>query len=289
VGGGQSCELHRWLGQSTWEYIGSLPADPDSVNIADTATYFGRMFISTYRSPVGYPARLYVTAAEPIGTLESLPHDFEGWTHNGVLSWDDYRPGEGNLAAFQLRSARTLEELEFEPYVGPDGTPESYYETSGTALPMIHYADRYFQYRAELRCPEGLWMPLLRSVTLEVDQLDPGAVEDGPERLATGLVFHAPAPNPTRGATLLRANLPLSLLAGQRGDAGPPIVHVELCDLLGRRVRGAAVATDATGQMAWRWDLRDDHGRPVPAGIYRARIAVAGAASSPSHGLVVLR
>lgn len=288
-GGGMSCEIHRWLGESQWEFVGSLPADPDSVNISDTATYFGRMFVSTYRSPQGFPARLYVSAAEPLGTLESLPHDFADYTHNGILSWDDYRPGEGNLAAFQLRSATSLEQLELEPYVGPDGTLDTYYETSGTALPMLHYADRYFQYRVELRCPAGLWMPLLRSVTLELDLLDPSAVDEDAPLVGAGLVFHAPQPNPAQGSTLLRASLPASLIAAQRGDARPPVVHLQVCDLLGRRVRAATVVADATGEMAWRWNLRDDHGRRVPAGIYRARIDVPGAAGAPGHALVVLR
>ncbi|MBD3235345.1 MAG: hypothetical protein GF330_01410 [Candidatus Eisenbacteria bacterium] len=291
IGGGQSCQIHRWLGESNWEPLGTLPAEVDSVNISDTATYFGRLFISTYRSPVGYPARLYVSASEPIGTLESLPYDFETYTRNGVLSWDDYRPGEGNLAAFQIRSAPSLAELAVEPYIGPDGTSESYYEVSGTELPIDHYADRYFQYRVEMRCPEGLWMPLLRSVTLEVDVCDPSAVEDVPAAGdAPRLVFHAPQPNPAQGGTLLRASVTPALLAARQGAEGQAVARVQVCDLLGRRVREAAVPIDGSGQMAWRWDLRDDRGRAVAAGIYRARIEVGGLRAAPSgQSLVVLR
>jgi hypothetical protein len=79
------------------------------------------------------------------------------------------------------------------------------------------------------------------------------------------LSFARPEPNPARGATTLRYALPAE-------------AHVVLSiyDASGRRVRLLASGVSAAGEHAAAWDLRDDGGNAVGAGLYFARLEAGG-------------
>jgi hypothetical protein len=83
--------------------------------------------------------------------------------------------------------------------------------------------------------------------------------------LPAQLAFAAPAPNPARGSTVLRFSLPR--------DAS---VRLALYDVSGRRVRTLVQGAQAAGEHAAPWDLRDDEGRAVGAGLYFARLEAEG-------------
>jgi hypothetical protein len=92
-------------------------------------------------------------------------------------------------------------------------------------------------------------------------------VEPGPPvEIAT---LRDPAPNPSRGLTRLRLELP-------RGAH----VRVDVYDIVGRHVRTVAQGTLAAGLHEWRWAGADDAGRLLPAGLYHVRARVDGVASS---------
>jgi len=82
------------------------------------------------------------------------------------------------------------------------------------------------------------------------------AVEEVPARAS----LSSPWPNPARGSLSVRLALPL---------AGA--VEVEALDLLGRRVRTLVAGVLPAGSTRCTWDLCDERGRPVPAGIYLVR------------------
>jgi len=92
------------------------------------------------------------------------------------------------------------------------------------------------------------------------------AVADVPAAGApAGFALAPPAPNPARGAALLRYTL---------AAAAP--VSLALFDLAGRRVRALDEGVrDAGGHVA-RWDGRDDAGQPAPPGLYFVRLEAAG-------------
>ena len=85
----------------------------------------------------------------------------------------------------------------------------------------------------------------------------------GVEERAVSLSLSPPSPNPARGPVSLR-------LAG----AGPGDVRVEVADVSGRRVRGWTEAASATGTLTW--DLRDEGGRRVAAGVYLVSVRTRG-------------
>jgi hypothetical protein len=85
------------------------------------------------------------------------------------------------------------------------------------------------------------------------------AVGDGRPPLA--FAFDAPAPNPARDRVRFGFALPRS-----------GAVRLEIMDLQGRTVRTLAQTSLAPGRYERAWDVRDDHGRRVPPGMYLARL-----------------
>jgi hypothetical protein len=96
---------------------------------------------------------------------------------------------------------------------------------------------------------------------------DLGAIEnhdvlDAPGPGATrSLVFLAPVPNPTKGTTRLRAQLP-----------GRGRVRLEIVDVQGRHVRLLHDGALEAGPVEWTWDGRDDSGAKQGPGVYFARL-----------------
>jgi hypothetical protein len=79
------------------------------------------------------------------------------------------------------------------------------------------------------------------------------------------LDFAAPRPNPASENTALDWSLP------RAQDAS-----LTVFDVAGRAVRTLVHGTSAAGRHATAWDLRDDSGQRVAAGIYFARLRTAG-------------
>lgn len=88
-----------------------------------------------------------------------------------------------------------------------------------------------------------------------------------PVSAATTLRFEGAAPNPTTGSTTLRFDLPVDTWAA-----------LSIHDVGGRLVRRLPGGSGG-GAHAVSWDGRDREGRPVPSGVYFARlVARTGAA-----------
>jgi hypothetical protein len=95
-------------------------------------------------------------------------------------------------------------------------------------------------------------MQILEAVTTDV-----------PAPSAPGFAFRSPGPNPARVATTFRFSLPR--------EAG---VRLAIYDVSGRRVRELVSEARPAGEHAIGWDLRDERGEAVGAGIYFARLDV---------------
>jgi hypothetical protein len=89
-------------------------------------------------------------------------------------------------------------------------------------------------------------------------------------RVATGVpgvaerdaLVRAAVPNPAFEAAVVQATLTESVSCS-----------VTILDVVGRQVRTLMrVGVLAPGRHEWRWDLQDDSGRRVPAGVYFVRL-----------------
>ena len=67
---------------------------------------------------------------------------------------------------FQLRSGKTIDELNSRNFVGPDGSTSTYYLTSNTSIWSGHSGDRYIQYKAYLDTTDTFQTPYLNDVTI---------------------------------------------------------------------------------------------------------------------------
>jgi DNA-binding beta-propeller fold protein YncE len=81
--------------------------------------------------------------------------------------------------------------------------------------------------------------------------------------VGSGLALRAPWPNPARG--------PVRLALSLAHDSDAEVVVV---DPAGRRVREIVSGAIAAGEHALSWDLADERGRPVAAGVYLVRARV---------------
>ena len=91
------------------------------------------------------------------------------------------------------------------------------------------------------------------------------AVDLPPAAAPAWLWLAPPAPNPARGATLLRYTLPAAAL-----------VRLELFDLAGRRVREIEEGERFAGEHTARFDGSDADGRTIAAGLYFVRLEAGG-------------
>jgi len=93
-------------------------------------------------------------------------------------------------------------------------------------------------------------------VTADAVGVDPGVTP-------AVIEFAPPSPNPASGAISLRFALPRAAS-----------VSLAIYDIGGRRVRALASGVQPEGEHAIAWDLRDESGRAVGAGIYFVRLEV---------------
>ena len=93
---------------------------------------------------------------------------------------------------------------------------------------------------------------------------------------ALQLSFSRPMPNPAAGSSRFTLSLPSAL-----------DVRVEVFDVTGRRIRTLAEGNFSPGRHDVAWDLRDDHGNRVDAGMFMVR-ALAGGQTFHQR-LVVMR
>lgn len=115
-----------------------------------------------------------------------------------------------------------------------------------------------------------------RSIALRLQGIDPAGIVDA---AAPGRFLSDPAPNPTRGLTVIRVREEIGAIDLAVFDAG------------GRRIRSLLTATTGPGIAVWNGN--DESGRPVPPGIYflRARVLLAGSAGvlRENRAVTVLR
>ena len=148
------------------------------------------------------------------------------------------------------------------PPPAPTGTRESFTVTGLQANTTYYFA-------IKARDEMGNW-----SLVSNVVSKPANGTVDVPYRVPLG--FSIPRPNPARSGALFVVSLPAATK-----------IDVEAFDVQGRKVRVLADAEYPAGQKALVWDLFDDRGVRVAAGLYRVRARIGDATFSRS--VVVVR
>lgn len=123
-------------------------------------------------------------SAEYVSQVFALQEPITG----GNLFYEGAMPDQ-NCLRFQVRSGSTETQLGDHSFIGPDGTLNTFYQSSGQALWSGHDGDIYIQYRAILSSTEPTLAPFLRKVVLitQRNKLDHFDIHlEGPGTWTTG-------------------------------------------------------------------------------------------------------
>lgn len=244
---------------SAWELLGSVPA-------LHYVSNYGYIAVTTTDSSAGGNplTRFKVVARNAAGTAYWTSMPDSGYSVDNLaplapnplpveqvaggtrLRWQ--ANGEPDLAGYRIYRGLTAE---FVP--GPDCleavvTEPSYLDASVEAS--------YFKVSAfDTHGNEGP-AALIAS---------PGSAMGSGTAMPGGPSLAAARPNPAAGTTVLSFMLPREM-----------VVRLSLFDASGRRVRTLAEGSWSAGEHSVRWDLSNDDGRPLSAGLYFALLEVEG-------------
>jgi hypothetical protein len=229
---------------SNYSYIASTTADsvagsnPQTAFMIVAANYGGSMSWSS--------APAFGYSVDNRGPVTPAP--FTGQYHAGAtaLHWNPntepdlagYRVYRGATASFAADAAHLVAAVPDTGYADASGAP-AYYKLTAVDV-------------------HGNESPVATLLPAGTTGVDDGAA---PATLAFALA----TANPARGAVTLRLALPAAAH-----------VRVTLYDAAGRAVRTLADGQTTAGTRTLAWDLRDDAGRGVHAGLYFARLVTAG-------------
>jgi len=181
--------------------------------------------------------------------LKARPVAVSGW--GGIVAWQD----GPRVVAQHVRANST-----FDPAYPAGGLPladpnggqgDHAIVAAGPNGAIVTWTDGR---DAATSGPDIYAIQVLATATLDVR--DPGA---------TALRFARPHPNPARD--------PLTLRYALAREAG---VTLAVFDPSGRRVRQLVSGSEAAGEHVVVWDLRDERGNPVGAGVYFAELESGG-------------
>ncbi len=132
-------------------------------------TSHGSVTLAVDEGPGLYTAANATNFAEYLSPAFRLQEPIDG----GNFFFEGAAPSSTTLR-FQVRSAPTENQLTQRQFVGPDGTPTTYFELNGQNLWIGHSGDTYIQYRALFASSDPAVAPFLRKVVLvtQSDKLD---------------------------------------------------------------------------------------------------------------------
>ncbi len=121
----------------------------------------GSVTLAVDEGPGLYTAVNSTDSAEYLSPVFRLQEPISG----GNLFFEGATPPSTTLR-FQVRSAPTQDQLTQQQFVGPDGAPIAFYQSSGQALWAGHSGDTCIQYRVMLASSDPTLAPFLRKVVL---------------------------------------------------------------------------------------------------------------------------
>jgi hypothetical protein len=180
----------------------------------------------------------------PAATVLLTPEDGATGVATGpTLAWQ----ASGGATSYRLQVGRTPEFG--SPLVDQGGIVGTSYAVSSLASDSTYY----WRVQASGEDGSSAWSSVSSFRT----------VAGTASRSLPGLSFSVPRPNPARDLSLFECTLP---------EAAQ--VRVEVFDLAGRRMRLLADEPCAAGPRELVFDLRDDRGRQLAAGVYLVRAQV---------------
>ncbi|MGH7741083.1 MAG: DUF4082 domain-containing protein, partial [Candidatus Eiseniibacteriota bacterium] len=200
---------------------------------------------------------LRITPYTTSGTFVSRVYDAGDLTLWNTANWVSTVPG-GTTLNIDVRAGGT-------PV--PDGTwgPFTNVVSSGATTYLV---GRYVQYRARLSSADLEQTPALASIGLGCDRTY-GTANSPAMSLPNITMARPPMPNPASQQTVFEYAVGVDL-AGR----GAAPVALTIYDLQGRTVRSVLRAPQAAGRYRAIWNVADDAGHRMRAGVYYYRLAI---------------
>jgi hypothetical protein len=138
---------------------------------ASNPNFYYRVNLSSFFFPVPiiHNISLEVNRYLPAGSLISDPFETlekDAWK---TIQWTSATPEETEIR-FQIRSATTEAGLDIQTFVGPGGSPSSYYSNTGVDLWSGHDSHQWIQFKAILSTTNEGKTPILQDVTISYNQ-----------------------------------------------------------------------------------------------------------------------
>jgi hypothetical protein len=123
--------------------------------------HFGGFGASTGDETWSYDINMY----ESTGDFMPFPHYCSGNSMFKTIDWSATTL-PGTKIEFQFRTGQTKNDLNSRSFVGPDGTANTYYTTSGTELWSGHQGDSWCQYKAYFNTTDYYVTPILHDTKI---------------------------------------------------------------------------------------------------------------------------
>lgn len=270
-----------------WDYTYTLAPDNDAlIALAEEFSYYNQpMWNGDFYHGITNGAQWYVTK----GSLQDWTYHETGCMHEIVEFSDSYAPPAAQLDTYWndnresfmhwIKAARygvngrvtdavtgaplaaTVTVVGISKAVQTDPDLGDYYKLLDTGTYSLRFEAPGYVTQTISGVSTTWGTPTVLNVAL-VDE-----TTDAPVLPVAGLRFEGNFPNPFNPTTTLRYRLP-------RDGA----VSLEILDARGRRVCSLLEAMpQAAGEHELLWNGRDEAGRPLPSGLYQARLRAAGA------------
>ena len=161
-GGGEGGQLYKSEDGLIWELVSELGSIHEEIEAIEV--YHGRLYVGV--NDTTGTGKVYVSASAASGILISEKYNFINPIMTGSISWEALIPDISSSLRFQIRSANSENELEMEQFIGPDGTPQSFYEFSGQSLHESHLGDTWMQYKVYMTSADNRYTPVLQEVSI---------------------------------------------------------------------------------------------------------------------------
>ncbi|MBN1632605.1 MAG: T9SS type A sorting domain-containing protein [Ignavibacteria bacterium] len=244
-GGGESGILYSSINGTNWQIESDL--GNSNYEIESIEVYHGRLYVGI--NDTSGTGKVFVSASVPAGNLVSLKHDFIDTIKSGVINWNALIPDLITSIKFQIRTAQTESGLDSTAFTGPDGTSQTFYETTGQVLSSVHSGDIWMQYKVYFNTNDSALMPVLQDVTISVST---SGIKSISKNYIDDYCLEQNFPNPFNPITNIKFEIPKSMYT-----------ELIVYDIIGKKVTELVNEKLNRGSYVVEWDASE-----YASGIY---------------------
>ncbi len=151
---------------------GERTIDISSLDWIGSEFYYRTVFLSNYAQKIPILTKINLTYKQYVSTgiLESQAFDSSINAYWKTLNWHVTNSTAARVK-FQLKTGLTKSALNTKEYVGPNGTPGSFYETAPANIWAGHNGDRWLKFKVDFYTNDKSQTPILDEVAIDYNTL----------------------------------------------------------------------------------------------------------------------